>query len=264
MQDSGPVPPETLVPLVGAMNFRDVGGYPTTDGRIVRRGMVYRSDHLNELTEDDLLELSSRGIRTVIDLRHPREVANRPSRLWPGVLDHHHEPMGGELVQQKEFIDLVMSGEVTAITVEEVADSYVEMLAVHAEAFGRVLRTLADLDQVPAVYHCTAGKDRTGLTTALLHRLLGVSREDVLIDFELSNPYRAVKRVEQLRPTLLERGVDVEAIMPALSAPAEAMATMLDHLDGELGGVEAYLVGPARLDTGTLTTLREQLLVNPR
>lgn len=258
------MPPETLIPLAGAMNFRDVGGYPTADGRTVRREMVYRSDHLNELTEDDLVELSSRGIRTVIDLRHPREVANRPSRLWPGVLDHLHEPMGGELVQQKDFIDLVMSGEVTAVTSEEVADSYVGMLVDHAQAFGRVLRTLADLDQVPAVYHCTAGKDRTGLTTALLHRLLGVSREDVIVDFELSNPYRALKRIEQLRPTLVERGVDVEAIMPALSAPAEAMGSLLDHLDSDLGGVEVYLLEVAGLDTGTLTTLREQLLVTSR
>lgn len=255
---------DTLVPLAGAMNVRDVGGYPASGGQTVRRGMVFRSDHLADLTADDLDELADRAIRTIVDLRRDDEVTARPTRLWPGVLERVHLPMAGDETQGQDLVARMVAGELTAFTVDDVAEAYSDMLARHAASFATVLTMIADLDRVPLLYHCTAGKDRTGLTTALLHLVLGVGRPAVLDDFDLSNRYRCTRRIEQLRPELEAAGVDIEAIRPALSAPVSALDAALNELDARYGGAERYLSEVGGMPTDVPELLRIQLLIAPR
>lgn len=255
---------DTLVPLVGAMNLRDVGGYTAADGQTVRRGMVFRSDHLADLTDDDLDELTDRAIRTVVDLRRHDEVDERPTRLWPGVLERVHLPMVGDEAGARGLVDRMKAGEITVFGDDDVARTYSEILARHADSFASVLTLIADLDRVPLVFHCTAGKDRTGLTTALLHSLLGVERSDVVHDFDLSNRYRCERRIEQLRPELEAAGVDVDAIRPALTAPVAALQAALDELDSRYGGPERYLREAGGMPDDVVDVLRIQMLVARR
>ena len=79
---------QAIIPLQGAMNCRDLGGYPTEDGQVVRTGAVFRSDRLSELTEDDQAELATYGIRTIVDFRTKAESSRDPSRLWSGITSH--------------------------------------------------------------------------------------------------------------------------------------------------------------------------------
>ena len=253
------VAPGTLVVLEGAMNLRDVGGYRAGDGTAVVRGQVFRSDHLATLTDTDHAVLCALGITTVLDLRHDAEVDEQPSRLWSTVLHHERVPMADELAQQGSFVERVLNGHFQNLTDETVADLYLDLLERHAVRFGTVLTRIADPDRRPVVFHCTAGKDRTGLATALLHEVLGVAREDVLDDYELSRRYRTDRRVAELRPVFEERGVDIEAVMPILSAPRTALAGALGRLD-EQGGAVAYLTGAAGMHPDTIAALRDQLL----
>lgn len=255
---------DTLVPLAGAMNVRDVGGYRATDGQTVRRGMVFRSDHLADLTDDDLDELADRAIRTIVDLRRDDEVTARPSRLWPGVLERVHLPVVGDEASSRDLVVRMKAGEVSTFGVDDVAQTYSEILARHADAFAAVLTLIADLDRVPLLFHCTAGKDRTGLTTALLHSVLGVDRSDVLHDFDLSNRYRCERRIEQLRPELEAAGIDIDAIRPALTAPVAALDTALDELHDRYGGAERYLCEVGGMPGEVVDVLRVQLLITPR
>lgn len=238
--------PGALIALDGTLNLRDLGGWSTESGhRRVARGRFFRSDRLSDLTDADHRVLVGLGITTVVDLRYEAEVEAHPSRLWSTVVDHHEIPLGGELANQRSFIERVLAGEFEVITEADVAESYLEMLNAHAEDFGRAVVAL--LAGGPGLFHCTAGKDRTGLLSMLLLRTVGVAAAEVLIDFTLSNEYRAERRMAQLRPTFDAHDLDIEFFRPALSAPRAALERAMTWIDETHGGAEGYLVEAARL-----------------
>ena len=256
--DDMPAAPGDRLPLDGARNLRDLGGYRTRDGRLVRRGVLYRSDRLTELTDADLDRLAGLGIRTVIDLRYDAEVVEHPSRLWSTVERHEHVPMAGALAKERSFLDRVFDGELDGITDDDIAQSYLDMLDQHSADFAQVIRIITG--GCPALFHCTAGKDRTGLVSMFVLSVLGAGDDVILDDFELSNRHRAEPRIAELRPVFAARGLDVEAFRPALSAPRPALAAAMRWLDQEVGGPERYLLDIAGLDEGDLAALRRLLL----
>ena len=259
LADLADLAPGDRIPVDGARNLRDLGGYPTRSGHVVRRGQVFRSDRLAALTDADLGRLAALGIHTVIDLRYDAEVAEHPNRLWATVERHERIPMASELAKERTFLDRVMSGEVAAITDDDVAESYLDLLGAQADGFARIVRLV--LDGHPTLFHCTAGKDRTGLTAMLLLGTLGVDDELILDDFTRSNEHRAERRIAELRDDFAARGLDVEAFRPALSAPRPAMERALAWLAAEVGGPERYLLDVAGLTEVELDELRRLLLV---
>lgn len=240
------------------MNLRDLGGWTGLDGRTVGHGRFYRSDRLSHLTDGDLALLTGLGIETVIDLRHEGETAEHPSRLWASVVLHRNIPMAGDLASQKSLVDLILDGEITEVTVAEVEASYREMLTRHAAGFGLAVETML-ASGGPALFHCTAGKDRTGLLAMLVLATVGVSDDDVIREFGLSNRYRAERRIAELRPSFEARGLDIERFRPALSAPEAAMAAAIPWLRQSHGSAEAYLEGAAGVRHAG-RRLRERLL----
>jgi protein-tyrosine phosphatase len=109
------------------------------------------------------------------------------------------------------------------------------------------------------VFHCTAGKDRTGLMAMLLLGALGVPHDEIVRDYELTTHYRSSKRLVVLRPQLEAAGVDVDAVLPFLTAQAPVMAATIAALEARHGSIEGYLAGPAGLDGRTLADLRAHL-----
>jgi protein-tyrosine phosphatase len=261
-RDRGGAPsPGSLIALTGTLNLRDLGGWPTRSGDHVAWGMLYRSDRLSDLTPGDHDVLDEFGITTVIDLRYEAEADQHPSNLWSSVDRHLHVPMGGDLADQRTFIERALAGEFDGITDHDVGESYIDFLTGHANDFGTAVEALSSGG--PSLFHCTAGKDRTGLLSMLLLRTVGVADVDVLRDFTLSNEYRADRRIAQLRPVFVDHGLEIERFRPALSAPAPALVRAMAWLDEQHGSTAAYLAGPcgvaepverlqARLlDTGT-------------
>jgi len=249
------------LPLEGATNFRDVGGYRSTDGRTVRWGRVFRSDALHLLTDDDVAALRDLGLATVFDLRRDVERERSPSVAHGEGVRTEVLAIGGAASQHPELVDQILAGELAAVDDAYMVNEYLKMVDDHAADFGRLLSALAEPGALPALFHCTAGKDRTGVAAALLLLVLGVDLETVLDDYELSSEYRGRKRMAELAPALAEVGVDVEAVRSLLSARRPVMEATLAHVVGEFTTVERYLVGPAGMDPATVEELRDLLLI---
>jgi protein-tyrosine phosphatase len=249
---------ERTLPLPGGVNFRDVGGYRTTDGRAVRWGQVYRAGSLADLTDADVAALGVLGLRLVCDLRSADELARHADRLPPGAT-HRHQPIVGEVGRLRRVVTLYRKRHRLQ---ELLAEMYHVMLDQNGPVFANVLRLAADPANRPLVIHCTAGKDRTGLAVALLLLTLGVPEETVVADYTLSNHAFKVlaggMRPEMAR--LYAFGFGEAQLQPLLLAEARTLRNALDYLRRRYGGVEAYLrrVG---LEAGTIEALRESLLV---
>lgn len=270
------MPAAVTVILEGATNTRDIGGMAvggavggssatatggSAGGRLVRTGALYRSGRLSGLTDGDLDELASRGIRCVVDFRADDEVRRDPSRLPPTVSSVVRIPMADRHQNNQSQLERIVSGDITRVTTDELTALYVGMLDDYAARFAEFVEVAADVDHWPLLYHCTAGKDRTGIATALLLSAVGVGRDDVLDEYDLTNTQHSARRVAELRAELEAANVDIDAVMPLLTAPREVLAGALDYLDGTFGGAAGYLVDAGGLELAVIEMLRVNLVV---
>ena len=241
-----------VVPLQGGSNFRDLGGYLTTDGRTVRRGAVYRSAHLGTLTDEDRAALGKLGVRTIVDLRGVNEAAETP-HLVDGVgcsiVGAHIEPGVGERIR-----GAVADGSANPfIMMQFLTDHYRDYPRRCAPGFRTLFATLSDDTHRPLVFHCTAGKDRTGFASALLLSLLGVPWETVMEDYLRTNDLWTghIGRYPEL--DIDTRAAIVEARTPYLEAAFEVVRA-------DFGHPEAFAERALGLDAKALERLRADLL----
>ena len=238
--------------LEGAHNFRDLGGYPTRDGGRTRWGLVYRADGLDRLTEADLLLFGTLGIGTVFDLRRDDERHRAPDPV-----DSVHVSLVSRAPSedQPEMTppQLAVEGE------QFLFDVYVGLLANAPDGLGQVLRAIARADDA-VLFHCTAGKDRTGVTAALLLSVLGVERETILDDFELSAQWWKPQDDDAFLESMKAWGISPEAAAGLMGAPRWAMDDTLAAVDRDYGGIEAFLTGPAGLTDADLARLQSRLV----
>ena len=240
------------VPFTGALNFRDIGGYPVRGEGVTRWGVVYRSDSLHYLTPGDLPAFDALGIKAVYDLRRPSEIAR-----FPGPRGHVHLE-----IPSRELHKSGATGLRTRRDGEEwlLAD-YLGMLDGAAVAFGNLFSRLPGSGRLPGVIHCLGGKDRTGLAIALLLTAAGVEREIVLDDYELTDDCRGVIHVPEVVELFVGSGIARPAAEGLLRAPRWAMATALAELDGTYGGIENYLLGRCQMDPAALDAVKAVLVV---
>jgi protein-tyrosine phosphatase len=253
--------PKRVIPLEGVRNFRDLGGYPTTDGFITAWDQVYRADSVSFLTQAGWQELAKLNIKRVYDLRRQNE-----RDTWPTVehgLEHEviHLPIGPQAAEMSLVEWFTQRGPDANWDESYVAETYVENLTMWPDVFARLITELASAEHRPAVFHCTAGKDRTGLAAALLLEVLGVDREHILDDYELTNVTRSEARIAELLPELEAAGINVDVVRPYLSAPRPALNHTLDWLGDEFGGAEGYLLHHG-VTAETIADLRADLLTN--
>jgi protein-tyrosine phosphatase len=240
--------------FAGAYNFRDLGGYPTAGGARTRWGRVFRSDTL-ALKESDFEVFDCLGIRVVYDLRSDLERATTPNRLPPGDRLVECIPLASEEAVRPAIEAGLKDGEAF------LADLYLSMLEHCAEDFGRILTGLADDSKLPAVFHCAAGKDRTGVVAAVLLSVLGVDEEVVLDDYELTSLYRTPEMVASSLDRLsADSIISAEAVAGILRTPRWAMRSALVEVSRRHGGIVGYATGPGRVDAQVVETLRENLL----
>jgi protein-tyrosine phosphatase len=235
--------------LDGASNFRDLGGYPTVDQRAVRTGLVFRSGALHALTDADQQRLRALGVRVAVDLRPPEEVAAEPTNA-PFLRIVSVPLMRGERTSDPSAL---ANGD------GYLRDRYREIVLDRAPDIGKILRCLAREDGLPAVVHCAAGKDRTGVVSAVLLLALGVDEPTVLDDYELTSEYAAAARVQELTSRLSGSGLPPAVIAGLLGTSRSALADAIAALGDKHGTVEDYLVGAAGLSQADLTALRRRL-----
>jgi protein-tyrosine phosphatase len=251
---------ERLLPLEGAQNFRDLGGWPAHAGRRVRWGRVFRSDSLSELTAADLARLERLGLRLVCDFRGDAEVEQEPNRLaGRAPFAYWRQPLGDRSVQPAEWRRRFESGDFGEIDASWLTRSYRGMIDDCAREIGAVFRRLAGEQGLPAVLHCTAGKDRTGVAAALLLLLLGVPREHVIEDYALTGLYTG-DRIRSAERFFRERGIEPSRVRALLGSEPSTLSAALDHLDEVHGGAERWARERAGLAEDELVALREALL----
>jgi protein-tyrosine phosphatase len=245
--------PARHLPLEGTWNVRDAGGYPTRDGRTVRWRTLYRADSLHRLTEQGQAHLIEAGLRTVVDLRRDAELAAAPNvlaesdrlrYLWVSLAPNPTETGQGR--------------EVEADTLRQ---TYRTIVDERGPELRQILGVLAGPGAFPALVHCTAGKDRTGLVVALLLGLAGVEHTVIAEDYALTATYLGDGYVADARQRAEAAGYRWEAYQHLLGCPAELMLETLAHLDERYGGVAPYLRGIG-LTADELAALRSALVTD--
>lgn len=251
------------IPLRAELNFRDLGGYETGDGRRVQTGRVYRSAHLHEVDDVDRTALARLGIRTVCDLRHAEEAAARPG---PFRDDPAIEVLPLGIVGSRatgDPVKTILEYGITEISADDITAIYLRFLDDHAAVYGRVVEVCAQASNHPVVVHCSAGKDRTGIAAALLLSLLGVDDETVVDDYALTNELWAPAQLERARRLLPDHGIDPEPLTHYFLAPPASMVATLAHVRERYGSVAGYLTGPCGVGPSTLDALADALLEEP-
>jgi protein-tyrosine phosphatase len=254
-----PGEPGARLPIEGTLNFRELGGYRNAAGQTVRHGRVFRSDHLSDVTDDGLAVIAALGIRTVVDLRFPTERASKPSRLPEGTRIVQTHPDGMEAADHSGFVERIMKGEVKVYTVADSNNDYRRMVTDGISLVVETLSVIADPASGPVLFHCMAGKDRTGLAAAFTLRLLGVDDDTILRDYLLTNPYRSTIRIEQMRPVVAAAGSTVERVLAMFVANPESLEAAFDEVDRN-GGTEQFLFDRG-LNRDVPGRLRADLLV---
>jgi protein-tyrosine phosphatase len=252
--------PTRHIELEQAWNFRDLGGYETVDGRTVKWRKVFRSAGLDGLSDADLLTVGALGIRVVYDFRRDAELAER--LVWferPDAPRRVRLPIGGASATDDEFHRRVMDGSVKEVPPSRLVQTYVDFSTRFGSHFGIVLRGLAEPEDLPALFHCVAGKDRTGFTAMLLLAALGVPDETIVADYELTEQARQ-PRLEELRLTLEAIGTRYEDMRGYFGAPAEVMAGAIGHLRTSYGSIEEYLDVECGVTARHVERLRDLLL----
>lgn len=255
------------IPLNGQPNFRDLGGYETTDGRFVKEGLLYRSGELCMLSDADVATLEKLGIRTVVDFRSEAEVTARGMDRLPD--DVNYVPLRvapGEL--SDVLLEAIQIGDMSRIPDHILADANRVIISRATDQYSALFDLIVEPKNLPLVFHCTHGKDRAGVASAVILMALDVQMADVREDYLLSNTYRREeneRELARLRTMVASRqGIDPEEVdLSRLEAifyvRSSYFAAMLNEIEERHGSFETYLqIG---LDLGRSDRERLQTLL---
>lgn len=231
--------------MAGLHNFRDIGGYRTADGGTTRWGLVLRAGQLNEISESAHPQIAEFGLRTIIDLREDRELAKLPPSVYPAGLTLHRHPL---------YHDRIALGDI-----DDLAVLYTQILDRCADTVTAALEYLAAPGALPALVHCSAGKDRTGLIIGLLLSALGVSDEVVAEDYAVTESAYTGEYRERMIRKGLALGAKATRIEHLIGSPPETMRAALAGLRAQHGSVETYLLDGG-LRPASLAALRAALV----
>ncbi len=236
--------------LAGASNFRDLGGYPGKDGRIVRWRQIFRSNHLGHLTETDAAVLRSLGVRSAFDFRGMEERASALCGIRE--IEVHSLPVEPTVVASLRAIMSTGTPLSQDHALEVMRDSYRSYVQENTPRFRTLFTHLLE-DRAPLVIHCTAGKDRTGFACALILHVLGVADEVISEDYLLTN--RFYRRDPTASNDLPE---DVRRVLASVQPPF--LAAAFEAIDADYGDLESYLTDGLGLGSAERTALQGRYL----
>jgi protein-tyrosine phosphatase len=255
------------LPLEGTPNFRDLGGYETTDGHFVRWGLIYRSGVLSNLTPADFTYLDQLGVRVVCDFRTPQENATAPEIWVPGSnVEHVSLPIGGSNNKNAtSSMDTLLAGNPTSEQLKDrMTKTYGGFAFTNAPEFAKVFVQL-EQEHLPLLYHCAAGKDRTGVFSALLLLTLGVPEKTVLADYELTDKYlrdamspEASQKMLASNPSLAHLTPEQRNVM--MAADPDYLRSTLRQIEEKYGSFDNYRRSALGVSDRDAENLRSRLL----
>lgn len=265
--------PGQAIPLTGVANLRDLGGWPTATGQVVAGGRVFRSAGLDRATDADLARLTALGVGTVVDLRTAGERAQAPDRIPDTATGIVADVLADFAQAAPANLEAALTdpawttANLSGGKAEELfAGAYRGVVSLDSAlaAYRLMFTTLLDESDEPdeaMLFHCMTGKDRTGWGAAALLLLLGVSEQDVLREYLLTN--------DQLLPTLkpmfddfAARGGDPEILQPVFGVRESYLRTALDEMSSRFGTVEGYFADGLGIGADGQESLRDRLLTS--
>lgn len=253
--------PARVVALAGGHNFRDIGGYPTADGRTVAWGRVFRSGTMVALSDADHLHLNTLGLRVICDLRSTRERDRRPSRLPSDasfeVWFREHETSTADLVTHLHAPDAN-----AADTRQRIIALYPDLAYEQVPSYRELFARLA-YGELPLLFHCAAGKDRTGIAAAILLDILGVSREIIREDYAFTDLFfeRGCKMMLEDPAGEGLHDLDPQIWAPMMRADPAYLDAVFTTLEQRHGSSAGFLHDEIGLDADGIEAIRERLLV---
>jgi protein-tyrosine phosphatase len=252
---------ERKLGMQGTPNFRDFGGYPTTDGHQVKWGFLFRSGQLSSLSDQDVELLASLELDLVCDFRRLEEQENDPSRLprhrtpriaslpiVPGSNSRFFEQIESQLGGREAMFDFMV----------EINRDFAEA---QTETYARMFKEILEVDDARFLVHCAAGKDRTGFAAALILLVLGVSREVIMQDYMLTERFfHPMQEIDRLKHKYQMQQMDTESVLPMLEVHEIYLSRALASIDDNYSSVEAYLEEALGVGSGAQEQLRARYL----
>lgn len=256
-----------LLNFEGIANFRDLGGYPTHDGREVKWGVLYRSGTLAHSSRSDLEGLAKLGLAAMVDFRSAAEKEEEPDRL--------PEPPGFEVVEIPtlddgnkmvvEIMERIKSGDFSDMDPDQMMlDANRQFASTFTPQYRQFVRTVQETNGAPILWHCSAGKDRAGFAAAILLRILGVPEDIVLQDYMASREHALEARKTQLTLLRLFSGQEAADKMTTLMGVEEDwLRAGFAEIDASWGSFDNYVREGLGLSHENIEQLRDRLLVAP-
>ncbi|MEO9326569.1 tyrosine-protein phosphatase [Gordonia aurantiaca] len=266
------VSPGAPSPIASLPNLRDLGGWPTADGRVVRSGLLFRSTDFSSLAVDDLPALEGLGLRTLFDLRSAHEREAIPDPALPGARHIGLDVLADAQMSIPANIGAVLSDPKTVAMAGEmlsggkaremIAGTYREMITLPSStaAYAELFRGLLGDVPTPVLFHCTTGKDRTGWAAAAFLTLVGVGRDDVYRDYLLTNE-RLVPALKPIFDGFAAAGGDPELLVPVLGVDEVYLDAAFAEVTSRFGGMEAYFAQALGIGESDQAKLRDRFLL---
>ncbi|MEM6765611.1 MAG: tyrosine-protein phosphatase [Bacteroidota bacterium] len=250
---------ERHIDIEGAKNIRDLGGLFTKDGYQVKWGKLFRSGDISTVSVSDYQRLIPLGINTICDFRTTVEVEEKPDN-WPGLdqLSYVNIPVGEGSLMKEELIGKINSPDFDVV--KFMVDMNRGFVKDYSAEYRDFIRLLIKEDNYPILYHCTAGKDRTGFASALVLSVLGVSREDIMDEYLMSNYYLHDTSEGMLRKAAIFFGIDHTRLRGLMEVRQDYLRAAFDAIDSNYGSVEAYMTEALQIPSTEIDKLKEILL----
>jgi len=248
-----------LLPMDGAFNTRELGGYKTTDGKSVKWGMLFRSDKLSDLSENDQLYLQSLGIKRIVDFRSEAEKTEDPNIIPEGI-NYIETPINVDGAMRSK-IEAVLKGETKKEIKSFLVDANKEFVTNYTSVYEDFLRGLIDEDG-PTLFHCTAGKDRAGFAAAITLIALGVSKEDVIEDYMKTNIFTKDKIDEMIDKIKLMSlyQADAEILRPLIGVERIYIETAFKTAEEKYGSLENFIREGLNISDEEIQILRNKFV----
>ncbi len=226
-------------------NFRTIGNIKNTEGRSLREGALYRSAHLNKLKKKSFDELGKLGITEIIDLRNSKEIFEKPDHLPNGITYKKYSAFEDEGDQLSQARKLVLKGKVNASDADKrMMDFYREYVTENPETIKNIITEILDAEK-PILYHCTAGKDRTGIVTALILTILKFDKETIYNEYLLSNNFRKPLVEKRLRLAnnlhFLYPKMDLQVLEKLSWVEKRYLDAAFEEINKKYGSTDAYI-----------------------
>ena len=241
-------------------NFRDIGGLPTSEGKKVKYGLVFRSDNLSQLKRGEFDKFNTLKIKTVIDLRTQGEIELKQDNLPKNVIYFACPIVSdqGDLMAQmkgKVLRGEVSEGESKALMKEFYKKCVTDTIPLLKEIIQKIA-----ISEEPILYHCSAGKDRTGIVTALLLSVLKVDRQTIINEYLLSNYYRSSKIKSTMQKAkilkVIRTNLNTTVILNFMAVDSDYINAVFETIDQNYGGMDAFIAN----ELGINASMREKII----